>query len=320
MKETPMRLYSPEYYMEIRGLDVRLAVLKINDFLETLGDATISLIYADANEHENVDGFELKIIRRFHLRHAILDLNNCFDILLQIPWFYFRVWKHYNKKGDLSRFRNNRYKEVLRNTDGWVEKAEQNCNYFLLEKYLDKHGNELKDFRKLLKDFNKKYIINKKKEFTVRDLANQIKHRNSLKLKEFNEPYDFNMDINNIKINLKDNNLASKVRLQFYNKEDENNKEDEGIIALDYTDDLYVDIEYNSGEAFMAKDYLNKSKIYSMNDIYDELMAYRDELILLYTKLYQSIKENLTYNPCFNPTNIKMKSSDINLDRFFKVK
>ena len=88
LKEIPEKLYGPEFYMEIELKDVRLAVSKINDFIETLRDASLSLIYCDKDEHPGVEERLLNIVRRNHIRHAIVDLNNAFDILLQVPWCF----------------------------------------------------------------------------------------------------------------------------------------------------------------------------------------------------------------------------------------
>lgn len=92
LKDIPKKLLGPEYYMEYENKDVRLSVSKINDFIETLGDSAVSLIYSNKEEYHNVDNRLLNIIRRIHIRHAIIDLNNCFDILLQVPWFHYRIW------------------------------------------------------------------------------------------------------------------------------------------------------------------------------------------------------------------------------------
>lgn len=114
--------------METEGLDIRLAVLKMNDFLETLGDAYVGLTYANPAEHPNAKELELSVIRRIHLRHAVIDLNNCFDLLLQVPWFFYRIWENYNPGENL--YQHNRLNNgvdrsknpltIVRNNDGWV--------------------------------------------------------------------------------------------------------------------------------------------------------------------------------------------------------
>ncbi|WP_156922551.1 hypothetical protein [Cohnella thermotolerans] len=114
IKEIPRPYQEAELYMELQGFDVRLAIMKTRDFLQTLGDAQLSLTYADKREHEIGDERLLNIISRTHIRHALIDYNGCFDLLLQIPWFLFRLWK---------------VKGVRRNKRNWVIRAENVCNY-----------------------------------------------------------------------------------------------------------------------------------------------------------------------------------------------
>lgn len=75
-------LRDPEFYYEQKGYDVRLAIMKVKDFKETFGDATLSLIYANPNKYIEKTKIERDFICRHHLRHAIMDLNNSFDLLL----------------------------------------------------------------------------------------------------------------------------------------------------------------------------------------------------------------------------------------------
>lgn len=196
------KLNGPEHYWELEGYDVRLAVSKINDFYETFNDASLSILYANKDEHENSAGIELNLIRRIHTRHAIIDLNNSFDLLLQIPWFYYRMWQEFNTGGTLYTPDDKRYKnttDIIRNTEGWVYAVEQNCSYGKVIKFLNSalgRKHKLEPFKKLIKQFNRDFIFNTNKDFTIRDLANRIKHNHSLKLKEFYSPMNFNVTVN----------------------------------------------------------------------------------------------------------------------------
>lgn len=325
------KLYSPEYYMEVEAYDIRLAILKINDFLETLGDATASLIYANTNEHEDTENkIELDVIRRIHTRHAIIDLNNSYDLLLQIPWFYFRIWNEYNQNGKLYKAKYNYTKtdgtvgtwvlknkpDIIRNVDGWVEKAEEICNYTKVVHYFNMSQVQyLVDFVLKLDNFTNTFIYNSK-QLSVRKLANQIKHKGSLKVKDLYSPYDFNIkDSNGVVINLRDNNLGVIVNKDFYNLDSPLNTL--GTMSLEYTDDMYVNIKYKSGEEFRAKDYIKSDSLHSLDDIYTELIDYKDNITQLFENLFNLIKANLSFNPLLESPRFKDAPS-INLDKYFK--
>lgn len=90
---------SLEYYHEVPNYDSRIAIRKFLDARDTIGFAKFSLSYIGTDPCNNRDKNFARII---HLRHAIEDLNNSFDLLLQIPWFYYRAWEAFNKGGVLS--------------------------------------------------------------------------------------------------------------------------------------------------------------------------------------------------------------------------
>lgn len=327
-KESPDRLKTPEFYMEKEGYDIRLATLKINDFLDTLGDATTSIIYSDKNEHPNTFGRELSIIRRIHMRHAIMDLNNCYDLLLQIPWFYYRIWQDYNQGGT---FCNKKFQYVIngenkerrfrlnitRNVDGWVEKVEKECDYpKVLQMLENQTDQDIIQFKSSLKNFTNNYVFNFGKKVSIRSIANQIKHNGSLKVKELYEPYEFNVSTSSGQtINLKDSGLGAKLNAKFY--QEDNPQVEIGELQIAYTDDLYIDISYPTGEKFRAKDYIKSESLYSLDDIYDELVNYRESLIDLYNDLFILIDSNLDFNPLL-PEREAKKISTINLDTYFK--
>ena len=136
LKAIPEKLLGPEFYMEIESKDVRLAICKIEDFIDTLGDASLSLIYCDKQEHPGVEERLMNIVRRIHIRHAIVDLNNAFDILLQVPWFLYRCWNEFNIGGRYCHPRHKAEDDIVRNTSEWVENVQNTCNYRNVIKYL----------------------------------------------------------------------------------------------------------------------------------------------------------------------------------------
>lgn len=302
--------------MEIQDHDVRLSVVKANDMLETLYDASISVTYADEMEYPDAEEIEKKLVRRIHTRHALLDLNNCFDLLLQVPWFHFRIWEQYNLGGSLRTNDRKKQNNITRNATDWVKKAEKDCSYVKVATYLD----QLIDpnavaFVAELKQFHSDYIFNQAKPFTVRTIANQMKHNHSLKLEEFHVPYDFNVETNGVKGNLKDNQWYMQMDVPFY--EESNPSVTLGTMKVEMKDDLYVDVFYANGDEFYAKDYLKESSRYKLNDIHQELIDYGNALIDLYEKLLLVIEPNLAQSP-FLPPAVKRIGKPINLDKYFK--
>lgn len=311
------KLKDPEYYMEFEGHEVRLAISKMKAFMETLGDAYLSITYSNKSEYNNTNSTETNMIRRIHTRHAIIDLNNSFDLLLQIPWFYYRIWTYFNKSGSL--YSSNKYKnspDIIRNSKNWVEKSEKNCTYPKLIRFLtSQNDKELLTIKTKLDSFNCNYILNRNKDFTIRTLANQMKHNHSLKLKEFYNPYDYNVNINNKKINLRKQQLGINLNADFYDIENYNHTL--GTIKMNYFDDLYIDIEYKNGESFLAKDYMEENKRFNLDDIYKEMIKYRDELLELYEIILNIIEQNLVLNPLLS-NNPSKKIKTVNLDKYFK--
>lgn len=323
LKKVPDKFFSPEYYMETEGLDIRLAILKMNDFLETLGDAYIGLTYANPEEHQDIDDFELSVIRRIHLRHAVIDLNNCFDLVLQVPWFFYRIWEKFNPGGSLyqqnglnnGKDRNRNPLTIIRNNDGWVELVEESCSLNKVLHYFSSQNNQaLINLKQTFETFKNTNIFNSAKSFTVRIIANQIKHKHSLKVKEINKPFEFNVDTPQGKINLRDNQLGLLCTIPFFDEADPSSVL--GNINMEYKDDLYIDIEYNSGEKFRAKDYIKNESLYSLDEIHNELISYTNDIIDLFDEVSKLIDPHLEFNPLLESA--KFKSSSLNLDKFFK--
>lgn len=322
MKEIPYlgELLAPEYYHEIQGFESRLAILKLNDVQETLGDCATSLIYSDCEEQKNIENLlERNVIRRFHIRHAIVDLNNCYDLLLQVPWFFYRCWESFNKGGSYYDPADRYYKDVIRNNDNWVEIAEEGCSKNRVYRFLSNHSD--KNSIKLTKDYKKfenEFIFNKNKSFTIRTLANSIKHHGSLKIKELCTPWKLNLTDGKKVINPRDSNLGLEFRSKFFTPES-GKANPLGEIRVNYSDDLYVDIEYTDGEIFLGKDYVRKGTIYSIEDLHKEAVAYFENFLDLFRKVYNDIKPQLSYSPIMNRENFENPTDSINLDKYFKT-
>lgn len=49
----------------------------------------------------------------------------------------------------------------------------------------------------------------------IRKIANQLKHKHNIKLKEFSEPHNFNMIINGQRFNTEDKNFIPEIKVDF---------------------------------------------------------------------------------------------------------
>lgn len=321
-----INLYSPEYYHEVQGFDSRIAIAQLNDLSSTLGDIAISLNYTEDDVLKKIDN-ELKknIIKRFHLRHAVIDSNNSFDLLLQVPWFFYRMWNEFNINGNLYdavKYYNKKdgnQCNIIRNSNDWVELARDNCSYKKVLKYLNKSPNiKLKTIAKKLKKFNNEFIFNESKTFTIRSLSNDIKHKKSLKIKElYNRDYDINFGDKKIPLKyLKDDNIGIKTFLEFY---DTNNKEKKiiGRHNIEYIDDLYINIKYDIDgcEEFRSEDYINKTNYLSINELKKEVNDYCNEFCTLIKLIYNEIELNL--KPSLVLERNPVETNSINLDKYF---
>ena len=315
LKPIPEKLFDPEYYMETESKDVRLAVSKINDFIETLGDALLSLLYSNKEEYVDIEERELNIVRRNHIRHAIVDLNNSFDILLQVPWFLYRYWMGFNSKEKYSHLKDRQYSDIIRNTDGWVEKVENSCEYKYLIKVLkDSSEPKIRVLAKSFENFNNYFIFNRSKKVLIRKIANQLKHKHNIKLKEFSEPHNFNMIINGQRFNTEDKNFIPEIKVDFFDIETETIQ---GKIIVRYVDDLEVDIEYKSGEKFLGKNLVKPKNVYTIDEIFNEMEDYYNNIIDFYNQIYNIIKEDIHSNPFMPKPTIK-ESIEVNMDKFYK--
>lgn len=314
-------LLPPEFYHEIQGFESRLAVSKLIDVRETLGDCLRSLTYANKNEQDSIeDEVERNIIRRIHLRHAIIDLNNCYDLLLQVPWFFYRVWENFNSKGKYFNLRDKDYIQIDRNTDNWVENAEKDCRETRILKFLNYNSdNDLRLLGKRYNEFKCKFIFNNKKDFTIRNIANLMKHNSALKIKELQKPWKINEpSINQYHNSDKENSVRTIIQGNFWGIE-KGEIITSGQVRINYIDDVYIDIQYKDGELFRGIDYAQKNKCYSIDELYEEAEDYYNNIVELYDYTYNNINPKLIKSPILKAENLEIKTEGINIDKYFKI-
>lgn len=306
-------LYPPEYYMDVPGNDGRIAIKKFNDARDTMGFARFSLSYiSDDSSNETGKNFA-KII---HLRHAIEDLNNSFDLLLQIPWFYYRIWAEFNRGALLQTCQLKNRKEIIRNTKNWVFLAERECEINKVKSYLKSVSNPLE---KKINDFSDKYVKGNGKPFTVRSLCNILKHNHALSFDELYEPYDFNLNINGKEINLRKSRMGVQFEQSVFEKD--NTDVEVGKIIIKYNDDFSVDYEYNQGEIFRYEDCMNANQQLKIQEVYKECCDYFDALVELFEEVYNEIYPQIGLLPSLvsrnGKPNIKTSSRSVSLNDYF---
>lgn len=310
-------LYPPEYYFEQMGVDSRIAIKCLNDARDTMGMARFSLSYISI---ENTDDLTKQFAKTIHLRHAIEDLNNSFDLLLQAPWMYYRAWEKFNNNGSLQSKSTKNKKDIIRNVDGWVHEAERECNYGKLCKYLNSESSALEAS---FNTFFKKYVSKEKagKNFTVRSLCNTLKHNHSLQFEELYDPYDFYININGERKNLRECGLAIEFSQVFH---DESSPGIElGKVKYSYSSDLNVDIEFTEGEQFRFKDCSPSTEMLKIKEVYKECCEYFDAIVELFENVYKEICSNMQLLPSFigsnGEPNIKKATENMNLNDYFSI-
>lgn len=314
-------LYSPEYYFEIPGHDARIAIMKFIDARDTMGMADFSLSYVGDEETTEL---EKNFVRTIHLRHAIEDLNSSFDLLLQIPWFYYRIWEDYNQSGNLREIRLKNKEEITRNTSNWVETAEKSCEKKKVTKYFNSVQNILEQ---KIDDFWNTYIENMNKPFTVRSLCNSMKHNHALAFEELYEPYEFNINIDGQTQNLRQSNLSlefhqdimEQIEPTSTNPTTQQNKV--GQVNYYYNNDLYVDIEYVNSDRFNFKDCTHEGNRLKISEVYKECCDYFDALVSLFEDMYKDIYPQISLLESFigkdGKPNIKSSPTNIDLNKYF---
>lgn len=273
-------LYSPEYYFEQDGKDSRIAIKKFNDARDTMGMAKLSLSYINPESSEDNGKNFAKTI---HLRHSIEDLNNSFDLLLQIPWMYYRIWNEFNAGGTLRNGQLRNRVDIVRNSPDWVLVAEQARDIKKVQAFLSSTGNGL--FSEI-DSFVNQYVDENVsgKAFTVRTLCNTLKHRHALQFFELYEPYEFTINIDNNPVNLRERGWGIDTHQEFYDKS--NPTAALGQIKYHYDTDLSVDIEFYGGDTFRYEDCSEGSQLLAISDVYDECCLYYDALVDLCSKMF----------------------------------
>lgn len=308
-------LYSPEYYFEIPGYDCRIAILKFIEARDTMGMAAFSLSYIDDSTTDDLEKNFAKII---HLRHAIEDLNNSFDLLMQIPWFFYRIWNEYNSTGSLKDNKLNNYNEIIRNSPNWVNKAENECNKEKVIKYLISNSNPLKQ---KIETFFNKFIDKKKsrKPFTVRSLCNDMKHKHALSFEELYIPYDFFLNINGEKTNLTESNIEAEYNYEIVDE----TQQQVGYIKCNYVNDLSVDFEYTNGDFFCHEDCAQIKRLLKISNVYKECCDYYDALVDLFEDIYNEIYPQITFMEFFLGKDkkpiVNVSKGKIDLNKYFTI-
>lgn len=308
-------LYTPEYYFEVPGYDSRIAIMKFIDARNTMGMACLSLSYiGDVTTNDVSENF----VRVIHLRHAIEDLNNSFDLLMQIPWFFYRIWKEYNINGSLRSKRLKNYKDIKRNTPKWVFKAEKACSKDKVFKYYESKSNSV---GRKINDFWNMYIDNKKKHFTVRSLCNNMKHNHALEFNELYEPYKVYLNKNVKKLDLREENMYGIVNANIFDSWKQNTKV--GQIKFQYSKDLKIDFEYKNNDVFRYQDCTHMIDRLKITDVYNECCSYYDNLIDLFEDIYNDIYPQIKLFDIFlgedGKPNIKSSNNKIDLNDYFTM-
>ncbi|WP_460271279.1 hypothetical protein [Bacillus sp. NEAU-Y102] len=269
-------LSDPMLYMEFRGVDSRLAVSKLRGFLMTYGYAQ----YSKNKFKEEMKGGK-GTRPRMHMRYAVLDFNNCFDLLLQIPWVYYRMWENFNPKGD-----------IQRGEDGWLDKVEGRCSWKRLSAGIKKleDANMLR-FLENLENFSANYLENVDKPFTIRQLANAIKHRGFIDLSEYQVGYGAKIETDKDTIPNYDKN-DGYLRLDIDLHENGDMSTPTGKCTVWNMDNVRVEYEYDGDCVFPSSDLVG-SKVYNSENIYIELCRFDKEIIKLFNEVRGIIEPKL---------------------------
>lgn len=309
-------LYSPEYYFEIPEFDARIAIKKLHDARDTMGMGKMSLSYIDTDE---TDDITKNFVRTIHLRHAIVDLNSSFDLLMQIPWFFYRIWKEYNQNGSLVERKLKNRGEIVRNDSDWIAIAEASCEKKKVIKYFDTVQNSLKQ---KIENFWNGYIENNTKPFTVRSLCNAMKHNHALAFEELYEPYEFKINIDGEIKNLRDEKMSVEFHQDIIDTTVSSHRK-VGQVNYYYKDDLAVDIEYINGDEFKFKDCTHEGERLKITDVYKECCNYYDALVDLFEDIYNDIYPQISLLESFvgkdGKPNIQSSGDKIDLNKYFSV-
>ena len=165
------------------------------------------------------------------------------------------------------------------------------------------------------------YIEGTSKLFTVRSLCNALKHNHALSFEELYEPYDFWLNINGQKINLRDEHIEVGFKQKIYEKD--NPDIEVGEIKYDYTDDFSIDYEYAQGEIFRYEDCADEKYRFKIHDVYKECCEYFDALVELFEEVYNQIHPQISLLPTLvgenGKPNIKPSEDSISMNDYFTV-
>ena len=171
-------VFSNGYVQSCCGGIVPLAIsaAKFEDLEDMIDSANLSLEYAMRENHHATDsGVETEqaqnAARYFHLRHAILDYNACYDYCLQIIYFAFEFC------GDVTPYDETRYDKILRDCVYRIPKKESKPTPFYRNLDLlcisEPLATQLKSELEI-------FISNREQ---LAQWANAIKHRGGVSLK-----------------------------------------------------------------------------------------------------------------------------------------
>lgn len=262
---------SPEEYCDFEGMDVRLAVMKANDLYYTIGDARVELCYVE-KEYYEVDGFDNDLVRYIHLKNAIQDLNRMYDISLQIPWFLYRIWTEERVFKPKDSFDKADAKKIIRNSENWVNNAEDICKDKYVKRYLNLRKTAIHNkISELLDSFTKEFRFNENKE-TIRSLCNYIKHKGNILPEEIKGKTKFKFTINN-EAKETDEVLMVPKEWKVPNVPNLSNSWKAPNIVFKNGKEFTIDFIYNNKkEIFYGSDLIKKSL--SIDNVYNECINY----------------------------------------------
>ncbi|MDD6696247.1 MAG: hypothetical protein PUF42_08410 [Firmicutes bacterium] len=229
---------------------------------------------------------------------------------------FYRAWEEFNSTGAL-RSKDKNKNDIIRNEDGWVLLAEQECRKTKLQAFLSRKSPSL--YNKI-ETFCNKYIDRKAsgKEFTVRSLCNILKHNHVIQFIELYEPYDFWIDYKGELTNVRDLHGELDFHQAIY--DDSNPSIEIGRVNYSYTNDLVVDIEFNDGDKFRYKDCNVAEDRLKISEVYEECERYFDALVDLYEAVYNDIYPQIQLLPSFlgksGKPDISLSSTSVDLSKY----
>lgn len=147
-----------ETFRRMDGLYKELCIARLN-LLMAAKEQYPELVERDA------DGKGDKMMQASYVNTSIIWYNNCFDLLLQVVWVFYRIWEDNSKS------------KVSTTSSDWtldqIEQMLKECKYDMFQKWNGKN-NKLD----AIVNFHNLEVSRK-----VRNWANEIKHRSPLHIK-----------------------------------------------------------------------------------------------------------------------------------------